>query len=294
MAIGLENFPNITPPDSDFPSGRIKDDTGINDGTPVDLFTNGDVQETFAKLLRMSSITPNGLPDSEYSGHQYIEALINLMNTTVGSNLVKAIIGTYTPNDVIILWGVNITPPPVGSSVITDGAIFYNDKIYRVQGGTVVTASDQTLVYKISTSGNPNFAYLAAGPSNSGISNWDQAKHIDQYIPKTDGLVKIRTKVVPIGNWNMNSTDNVSINHGVSDFTKILSCAVTIINDAGTLLYTPYDAAFGVGGNLGISNINPTDVTIYRIDGSSGGIFDNSNFQNTGISRGNILIQYMV
>lgn len=75
MAIGLENFPNITPADSDYPSGRIKDDTGANDGTPIDVETNGDIQEFFAKLMRLAGTTPNGLPDNEYTGHQYIDAL---------------------------------------------------------------------------------------------------------------------------------------------------------------------------------------------------------------------------
>jgi len=182
MATGLENFPNITPPDSDFPSGRIKDDTGINDGTPVDLFTNGDVQETFAKLLRLAGIAPNGSFDSEYNGHQYIEALVNLMNYSVGSDSVKAYLGGYIPNTVVILWGVSVSPLPPGTSTITEGAVFYNDKIYRVPAASVVTIGDQKLVYKIGTTENPNFIYLAAGVEDSGIANFTDSK----FTPKHD------------------------------------------------------------------------------------------------------------
>ena len=70
MAIGIVNMPNTASPTSDFPSGRIKDDSGIGDGTPINVLTNGDIQEFFAKLLRQRGVTPSGLPDNEYSGNQ--------------------------------------------------------------------------------------------------------------------------------------------------------------------------------------------------------------------------------
>ena len=82
MSVGIQNFPNINPPDSDYPSGSIKDDTGANDGTPIDQETNGDIQEFFAKLMRLAGITPNGLLDNEYTGHQYIDAMKALINNT--------------------------------------------------------------------------------------------------------------------------------------------------------------------------------------------------------------------
>lgn len=182
MAIGLQNYPNITLPDSDFPSGRIKDDTGINDGTPVDLMTNGDVQETFAKLLRLSSMTPTGSPDSEYNGHQYIEALVNLMNYSVGSDAIKALLGGYTPNTVVILWGVTVSPLPPGTSTITAGAVFYNDKIYRVPADVVTTVGSQTLVYKLGEDENPNYIYLEAGLTNTGLSDYSNSR----FTPKHD------------------------------------------------------------------------------------------------------------
>lgn len=74
MAIGIQNFQNIIPPSTDYPSGRIKDDTGIEDGTPVNQETNSDIQEFFAKMMRQAGIDPNGLPDNEYSGNQYWQA----------------------------------------------------------------------------------------------------------------------------------------------------------------------------------------------------------------------------
>jgi hypothetical protein len=75
MAIGLENYPNVDPPDSDYPSGRSKDNPGNNTGTPVKELTIGDYQQFFEKMMRLASIVPNQLPDNEYNGFQLIEAL---------------------------------------------------------------------------------------------------------------------------------------------------------------------------------------------------------------------------
>ena len=107
MAIGIRNYPQVTPPDSDYPDGRIKDDTGINDGTPINVKTNGDIQQFFAKLMRLAGITPNGLPDSEYNGLQLIQAL-------------KAFVSNRNWQTVAAL---NPTPFQNGWSSITTGAI---------------------------------------------------------------------------------------------------------------------------------------------------------------------------
>lgn len=58
-----------------YPNGRIKDNTGAGDGTPVNEFIYGDLHEFKDKLMRLASITPNGLPDNETNQYQLIEAL---------------------------------------------------------------------------------------------------------------------------------------------------------------------------------------------------------------------------
>lgn len=74
MAYGLQNFPNIHSVDSDYPNGDVKDDTGANDGTPINRQTTADMYQFFAKLMRETNTTPNNLPDNEYNGLQYYEA----------------------------------------------------------------------------------------------------------------------------------------------------------------------------------------------------------------------------
>ena len=75
------NQSNIDKSDlTNYPQGRIKNDGGSGDGTPVNEQTKGDIHEFFDKLLRLYGITHNGLPDNEENGYQTIDALKGLAN----------------------------------------------------------------------------------------------------------------------------------------------------------------------------------------------------------------------
>ena len=71
--LNAANIDNQHP--SNYPFGRIKDDTGAGDGTPVNEFVYGDIHEFFGKLIRLAGIVFNGLPDNEANGYQSIVAL---------------------------------------------------------------------------------------------------------------------------------------------------------------------------------------------------------------------------
>ncbi len=58
-----------------YPNGRIKNNTGAGDGTPVNEFIYGDLHEFKDKLMRLAGIEHSGLPDNEQNGFQSIEAL---------------------------------------------------------------------------------------------------------------------------------------------------------------------------------------------------------------------------
>lgn len=72
----LRNINNSNP--SDYPNGRIQDNTGAGNGTPVNEFMYGDIHEMIAKLMRLAGIPFNGLPDNESNGYQTVDALIAL------------------------------------------------------------------------------------------------------------------------------------------------------------------------------------------------------------------------
>lgn len=69
------NVINTIPPSIDYPFGRLKDDTGINDGTPICEENNGDIQETVTFFMNRSKKTPNGLPDNVTNGYQIANAI---------------------------------------------------------------------------------------------------------------------------------------------------------------------------------------------------------------------------
>lgn len=76
--IPLQDKVNVDAPDSDYPFGKVRDDNGTGNGTPVDFDFLHDYTQFFEKLMDASGITPNGLPDNEYSGFQLYEAFIKM------------------------------------------------------------------------------------------------------------------------------------------------------------------------------------------------------------------------
>lgn len=81
MARSIQNFDGqVIAPNTDYPVGDIKDDTGSDDGTRINRTSNSDIQQFFQKLMRIGNVTPNGMPDNEYTGFQLIEALQKASN----------------------------------------------------------------------------------------------------------------------------------------------------------------------------------------------------------------------
>lgn len=70
------NVDNSNP--SLYPNGRIQDNTGSGNGTPVNNYVYSDLHEMKDKLFRLYGIEFNGLPDNELNGFQTIEALRGL------------------------------------------------------------------------------------------------------------------------------------------------------------------------------------------------------------------------
>ena len=83
MAIGIENYPNISPADADYPNGNIRDAASGVAPTPVNVLTNADIHQTFYKLLDLASITANGDPENVSNGYQYIDALRALVEAKI-------------------------------------------------------------------------------------------------------------------------------------------------------------------------------------------------------------------
>ncbi len=173
MAIKLQDKPNVLAPGGAYPYGDILDNPGDNTGTPVNREVYADFHQFFAAMLAYGYQTANGLPDNATNTFQYFESLFDVINKNIGTSIIKGLLNSYTTNDVIILWGCVVTANIPGTSIITQGAIFYNDKVYLVSAASVPSPSD-TLVFRIDNTVNPNKIYLANGISSSGIAEYSQ------------------------------------------------------------------------------------------------------------------------
>jgi hypothetical protein len=63
---------------TNYPDGRVRNNTGTGNGTPVNERVYGDIHQAIAKMMRLYDIVPNNLPDNETNGFQIIEAIMSL------------------------------------------------------------------------------------------------------------------------------------------------------------------------------------------------------------------------
>ena len=99
-------------------------------------------------------------------------------------------------------------------------------------------------------------------------------------------------KVVEIGDWNMDSTANVTVDHGLgASFRNIRHCSALIRNDGDDVYYF-----LDKGANTGdttpqgyVANIQSAGTALVRLNS---GEFDNASYDSTGYNRGWMFIEY--
>lgn len=75
----LQNKTNVTAPDASYLYGALVNDSGVGDGTPVDVELLTDVMQLAERIVAESGIVANGLPDNEINGWQLYEALQSII-----------------------------------------------------------------------------------------------------------------------------------------------------------------------------------------------------------------------
>ena len=127
-----------------------------------------------------------------------------------------------------------------------------------------------------------NVSLLGGAGTPQGVGTGDSPTFADATI---NGL---RTKVVEIGDWDMDATNSINVAHGLT-LNKIRAVNVTIRNDDDDIYY-PIDFVVVPGtASQGTFSITVTDVGLAR---DPGGWFDGVDFDSTSYNRGWITIIY--
>jgi hypothetical protein len=99
------------------------------------------------------------------------------------------------------------------------------------------------------------------------------------------------TKVINIGDWNMDANSSTNVAHGLSDFLKIRTVSVMIRRDDDSFIYDLQWVNSTTGITSGsILSINSTNITLQRTDS---GAWDSIDFNATSFNRGWVTIQYL-
>ena len=141
MAISINQKANTTAPNSVYPFGDIKDDSGQNDGTPVNRSVYADFHQFFEKLMNAAGTVANGLPDNADNGFQLFEALQSFNNeASIANN------GTF---------GIESEYGVYGS----------------VDGGYGITSSEDFIYVALGSSGSSNVEVIQISKADGTVTN---------------------------------------------------------------------------------------------------------------------------
>lgn len=165
----------------------------------------------------------------------------------------------------------------VGNSSNADPVLFSNSTFHDVHSTWFVEIAviPSGTAYKIGTFADLYYAYSSAF-TNTWLTNVVQGPSL------MHTQTMLTTKVINIGDWDMQTNSNKTVAHGVPDFTTIRSISVVIRNDNNTYHYDLTRAGI-------IARWTTTNIDLLR---DLGGTFDNVDFNATSYNRGFVTITY--
>jgi hypothetical protein len=157
---------------------------------------------------------------------------------------------------------------------ILDGAVVTTAELNNIDGGTSATATTCVDADRV--------VYNDAGTMK-------QVALTDLLAYFTGGL---KTKIIEIGDWNMDTVDQVTAAHGLT-YANIRSVSAVIRNDADGLRHQFASYARVIGASDTDDEylyVNTVNVVLNR---AQGGLFDDPNYDSTSYNRGWITIKYV-
>jgi len=200
MAYKITTKPNTFPIDSDYPFGDIKDNTGGNNGTPVNRLVYADFHQFFAKMAAEAAVTLNDLPDNAANGFQFFEALQNVISSTIAADLeVQGVTGVATKLMKAVI--------EIGSwDMDTDASITVSNSLYGVGTDSMVSVN----AFILADSGvNQHFYPLITG-DGSTITDIQGSIFVEKQIGADDFVLKRTTG----GFFDSTSFNDSGINRG--------------------------------------------------------------------------------
>lgn len=233
----------------------------------------------------------------DFLQQSYQEILGSLAQTFAGN----------TPSTTVgyVLYGVVETDLGSNNYSYTAGAIYFNGEVYPVDAqASINLATGKALNITVTNDPTADPTTFTDG-SSKNVHNvrkltFANSATGDLLYGNLVFIQTVKTKVISIGSWNMDSTDSVSISHGLT-LSKIRTVSSSIVQDGGASHhpFLPMTAGLLMFGG-GTMAWDGTVVTLRRFtDAESTSFFgvvskfDNAGFDDTSINRGWITITYV-
>ena len=193
----------------------------------------------------------------------------------------------------------------VGSIFEDNGALFIVDTSDITPSGYAGIANS-TIFYLYFDESATAFIYDSTTPTwSDALQGWysendralfsmykDSGGTLYQTKNKMQQASNLLTKIIPIGDWDMDALVSATIPHGLTDLNRIKTVTALIRRDDGLASYI-LNGMFSAASSAldgGVSEINSTNVILFRF---TTGFFDSNLFDSTSYNRGWITIEYV-
>jgi hypothetical protein len=244
----------------------------------------------------------NALNDNDYTNHAQRsngltsgQAQTNLHNKMFRQwSMFPHALGEYMKNQGLT---VSDTDAETLITAVSNFVMRTNTDIFEADGTTVKNATNatnsETAANIVSSQnqdiGDYNFraktlqSDVATGTAPLVVASTTKVVNLN-----ADTIDGVHKKIINIGDWNMDTTSQVNVSHGLS-VSKIISINVTIISDNGVL----YPVSCSVDGSYYSYPIGIAVGASALLQRTTGSYFDSPLFDSTSFNRGFIIIEYV-